>query len=156
MLRAVSLALVFACFALSAADQQRKKPPAKKPAAPEETGMILGLRTVVYHVDDLGKAKQWYAAVLGRGPYFDEPFYVGFEVGGYELGLHPGSDPGEGAKAYWGVADADAALAALLGRGAREHEPVRDVGGGIRTASVLEPAGAVLGIIENPHFRSRS
>jgi catechol 2,3-dioxygenase-like lactoylglutathione lyase family enzyme len=51
--------------------------------------MIQGLRTVIYHVDDLQKAKVWYSAVLGREPYFDEPFYIGFNVGGYELGLDP-------------------------------------------------------------------
>jgi catechol 2,3-dioxygenase-like lactoylglutathione lyase family enzyme len=47
------------------------------------------MRTVVYHVDDLTKAKEWYADLLGVEPYFDEPFYVGFNVGGYELGLDP-------------------------------------------------------------------
>ena len=51
--------------------------------------MFLGLRTVVYKVSDLGRAKAWYTKVLGIEPYFDEPFYVGFNVGGYELGLDP-------------------------------------------------------------------
>ena len=57
--------------------------------------MFLGLRTVVYEVDDLDKAKQWYSQVLGHGPYFDEPFYVGFNVAGFELGLHPGEIDGD-------------------------------------------------------------
>ena len=48
---------------------------------------ILGLRTVIYHVPDLPRAKEWYAKAFGVKPYFDEPFYVGFSVGGYELGL---------------------------------------------------------------------
>ncbi len=51
--------------------------------------MIQGLRTVVYHVEELEQARQWYTNVLGHGPYFDQPFYVGFNVGGYELGLSP-------------------------------------------------------------------
>lgn len=51
--------------------------------------MILGLRTAIYHVPDLARAKAWYAEAFGVAPYFDEPFYVGFSVGGYELGLDP-------------------------------------------------------------------
>ena len=74
--------------------------------------MFLGLRTVAYQVDDLEKAKQWYTQVLGFGPYFDEPFYVGFNVGGFELGLHPAEGdvplgPG-GTLVYWGVSEIDA------------------------------------------------
>lgn len=117
--------------------------------------MIQGLRTAAYTVTDLDGAKAWYSKVLGFGPYFDEPFYVGFNVGGYELGLIP-DGPGSGRGAltvYWGVADADAALARLLELGATLEEGVQDVGGGIRTASVLDPFGNVFGIIENPHFK---
>ena len=121
---------------------------------------ILGLRTVIYHVSDLEKAKAWYGAVLGFGPYFDQPFYVGFNVGGFELGLDPdtaGARPGTGGQvAYWGVANADHALAHLIGLGATEHAGVQDVGGGIRVASVLDPFGNVFGVIENPHFREAS
>src|SRR3954449_6898677 len=75
----------------------------------EEPGMILGLRTVGYHVSDLAAAKTWYASVVGHAPYFDEPFYVGFEVGGFELGLIPDGTPGPGGcVAFWGVPDIDA------------------------------------------------
>ena len=116
--------------------------------------MFLGLRTVVYYVDDIEKAKNWYSTVLNQKPYFDEPFYVGFNVGGYELGLHPEEDraKGLGHAAYWGVDDAESALKRLLERGASEHEAVQDVGGGIKVATVKDPFGNVLGIIENPHF----
>ena len=51
--------------------------------------MILGLRTALYSVPDLAKARDWYAKAFGVQPYFDEPFYVGFSIGGYELGLDP-------------------------------------------------------------------
>ena len=117
---------------------------------------FLGLRTAIYPVDDLEKAKSFYTAVLGTGPYFDEPFYVGYNVGGFELGLNPDTSktkPGAaGVATYWGVLDAEAAFKRLLGLGAREHEGVQDVGGGIKVATVLDPFGNVLGIIENPHF----
>lgn len=113
---------------------------------------FLGLRTVLYPTDDLAASKAWYTEVLGFGPYFDEPFYVGFEVGGYELGLLPRSDAAPSPLTYWGVSDADAALAALLAAGATPHQGVNEVGDGIRTAEVIEPGGGFLGIIENPHF----
>jgi len=118
--------------------------------------MFLGLRTVIYHVDDVEKAKGWYSLVLGIEPYFDQPFYVGFNVGGYELGLHPGgssaADKAAGVIAYWGVQEADAALKRLLEAGASPHEEVTDVGGGIRVAAVADPFGNLFGVIENPHF----
>ena len=122
---------------------------------------FLGLRTVIYPVDDLQAGKEWYSRVLGFPPYFDEPFYVGFNVGGFELGLDPdiaskpgASKPGaDGPLAYWGVEDAGRAYERLLALGAREHQPLQDVGEGIRVASVLDPFGNAFGIIENPHFR---
>jgi len=115
---------------------------------------FLGLRTVLYHAPDLQKAKQWYAQVLGEPPYFDQPFYVGFSVGGYELGLDPNSTASGagGSVAYWGVKDARAAFDRLISLGATAKSDVQDVGEGIRVASVLDPFGNVFGIIENPHF----
>jgi predicted enzyme related to lactoylglutathione lyase len=115
--------------------------------------MFLGLRTVIYPAPDLAAAKAWFSEVLGFGPYFDQPFYVGFEVGGYELGLDPNADPANGAVALWGVDDAAAALARLVAAGATVIGDVQEVGEGIRVASVRQPTGGVLGIIENPHFR---
>jgi predicted enzyme related to lactoylglutathione lyase len=121
------------------------------------TTPFLGLRTAIYHVSDLDKAKAWYSSVLGAEPYFDQPFYVGYNVAGYELGLDPNPDGGSpgpgGTLAYWGVADADAAYAHLLALGAHAHHAVQDVGGGIRVATVEDPFGNLFGIIENPHFQ---
>lgn len=117
--------------------------------------MIQGLRTVIYKVPDLAAAKAWYSRILGIEPYFAEPFYVGFQVGGFELGLDPhmgDAGPGGGVVPYWGVADAAAAHATLLAEGAQAREPVTDVGGGIQVATVKDPFGNVFGIIENPHF----
>jgi predicted enzyme related to lactoylglutathione lyase len=118
--------------------------------------MIQGLRTVVYPAPDLVRGKAWYSEVLGQGPYFDEPFYVGFSVGGFELGLIPDGIPSSaGPLAYWGVPDAAAELQRLAKLGATIHEPVKDVGGGIKVAAVRDPFGNVFGIIENPHFNAR-
>jgi predicted enzyme related to lactoylglutathione lyase len=115
--------------------------------------MIRGLRTVIYHVTDLAKAKTWYSQVLEREPYFDQPFYVGYAVGGFELGLIPDGQPGPGGTvAYWGVPDAVAAQTRLESLGAAVREPVHDVGEGIKVATVADPFGNTFGIIENPHF----
>ena len=120
--------------------------------------MFLGLRTVIYKVGDLERAKKWYSKALGIEPYFDEPFYVGFQVGGFELGLDPDTSTGKpgpgGVVAYWGVENADKALAHLREMGAKVHGEVQDVGEGIRVASVSDPFGNLFGIIENPHFKS--
>jgi predicted enzyme related to lactoylglutathione lyase len=112
--------------------------------------MLLGLRTIVYPAPDLAAAKAWFTQLVGAPPYFDEPFYVGFSVGGHELGLDPDADPAAGPVTYWGVADVDAAIAALVAQGADEHDPIRDVGEGIRLASVRGPGGVIVGVIENP------
>ncbi|MEW6157160.1 MAG: VOC family protein [Verrucomicrobiota bacterium] len=115
--------------------------------------MIRGLRTVIYHVNDLAKAKEWYNQVLDREPYFDQPFYVGYAVGGFELGLIPDGTPGAGGcVAYWGVPDAAAELKRLEAMGVTVREPLQDVGEGIRVAAVSDPFGNTFGIIENPHF----
>src|SRR5262245_14597363 len=124
-----------------------------------DTPHFLGLRTAIYHAPDLAKAKSWYSRILGFEPYFDQPFYVGFNVGGYELGLDP--DPSSSASAggvvvHWGVANADAVLKHLLSLGAAERTNVQDVGQGIRVATALDPFGNIFGVIENPHFKLRS
>lgn len=119
--------------------------------------MFLGLRTAIYHVDDLEKGKNWYSEVLGARPYFDEPFYVGFNVGGYELGLQPSEgqsgEKADGAVAYWGVLNAADAYKRMLELGATTHEAVQDVGGGIKVATVKDPFGNIFGIVENPNFK---
>ncbi len=115
--------------------------------------MIQGLRTAIYAVGDLAAAKAWYSQVLESTPYFDEPFYVGFAVGGFELGLIPDGKPGPGGTvAYWGVADAAQAVERLKKLGATIREPLQEVGGGIKVATVADPFGNSFGVIENPHF----
>ena len=120
------------------------------------SSMLLGLRTVIYAAPELDRAKAWYSALLGSAPYFDERFYVGFNVGGYELGLDPNAvtAPGPGgAIAYWGVTNLDAAMTHALAAGAILVTPAQDVGGEIRVATIADPAGNHIGLIENPNFQ---
>lgn len=117
--------------------------------------MFLGLRTVGYAAPDLAAAKAWYTTAFGKTPYFDEPFYVGFNIGGYELGLIPDAEYADGSTlVYWGVEDIDVAYAHLLACGATAHSEPTNVGGEIWVATVRDPFGNVLGIIENPEFQA--
>ncbi len=122
--------------------------------------MILGLRTVVYHVPEgqLAQARDWYAKATGLAPYFDTPYYVGFNVGGFELGVHPGGQaPGPGgAVAYWGTAEIAAEIERLVQIGATIAAPLQEVGEGIKVVTLADPFGNHFGIIENPHFDTKN
>ena len=119
---------------------------------------LRGLATVIYNVSDLGKAKAWYARAFETEPYFDQPFYVGFEIGGYELGLNPDMSEGRsgagGAVAYWRVDDMAAAVAHFTNAGATIVSDAKDVGDGIKVATVADPFGNLIGLLQNPHFRA--
>lgn len=118
---------------------------------------ILGLRTVIYHVPDLAEAKEWYSKAFETEPYFDEPFYVGFDVGGYELGILPESEPyaerTANVEAYWGVEDIHAHAERILKLGAEEHTEIKDVGEGILVTTLYDPWKNVIGLIYNPFFK---
>jgi lactoylglutathione lyase len=117
---------------------------------------FIGLRTAGYKVNDLKAATEWYSRILRISPYFEEDFYVGFNVGGYELGLLPDDTPAtsktDNVFMYWGVEDIKASYKRLLEYGALGHEQPTDVGGGIIVATVKDPWGNVFGIIHNPFF----
>ncbi len=100
---------------------------------------LRGLRTLIYPTTDLDADKSWWTTYLGFGPYFDEPFYVGFDVAGYELGLVPTEESGASPTTYWGVDDVAQAVADAEASGAILLEAPQDVGDGIIVASVAEP-----------------
>lgn len=118
---------------------------------------MLGLRTAIYQVGDIQAAKEWYTKAFGVAPYFDEPFYVGFEIGGYELGLQPEQTPTtdkvESVVAYWGVEDVEKEYSRLIELKATVFEEPQEVGGGIIVAKVKDPWGNIIGLIYNPHFK---
>ncbi len=115
--------------------------------------MIKGLRTALYPAPELAKAKAWYEAVFQRKPYFDEPFYVGFEIGGFELGLVPDAPVGSGGvKALWGVEKIQQELVRLHSIGIVPVGEVQNVGGGIKVVDIADPFGNLVGLIENPNF----
>jgi lactoylglutathione lyase len=158
----ITLVVAFACLIAYLAGRVDVSAATSVPGlvqgAAKEHAMFLGLRTAKYEVQDVAKAKEWYSKALGMQPYFDEPaFYVGYNVGGYDLGLVPAAKAetkrAAAGVAYWGVADAHAAYARLIELGATPVEEVQDVGGGMLVGEVRDPFGNILGIIYNPQFK---
>ena len=152
-----------------------KKPAAKKPAGKKPAGkkreasmglsmggemghtallpVLTGIRSVIYKVSDLAAAKKFYQSAVGKPPYFDEPYYVGFDVGGQELGLDPDVStmkPGPGgAVSFWQVVDIFAVFDRLTGDlGATAVDEPHDVGGGIKVGVVADPFGNLVGLIQ--------
>jgi lactoylglutathione lyase len=115
-----------------------------------------GLRTVAYRVKDIKKATEWYSRAFEKQPYFIESYYVGFNIGGYELGLMPTEDEGEKSEnilTYWGVDDIDKSFQHFLDCGATVHEKPNNVGGELMVASVKDPWANIIGLIYNPYFK---
>jgi lactoylglutathione lyase len=118
---------------------------------------FLGLRTAIYKVDDLNKAIAWYSKAFEVEPYFNEPFYVGFNIAGYELGLMPDKTPAskkeDGVNTYWGVDEVEKEYNRLISMGATDHEKPHNVGGELVVGAVRDPWGNVVGLIYNPDFK---
>ena len=118
---------------------------------------ILGLRTTIYKVGDIENAKNWYANVFYTEPYFEQPFHVGFNIGGYELGLQPEEIPStnkiETVVTYWGVDDIQTVYDNFIESGAIENEKPYDVGGDLMTATIKDLWGNVIGLIYNPELK---
>lgn len=113
--------------------------------------MFKKLRTVIYKAADLNAAREWYMKVTGIQPYFDQPFYVGFEINGCELGLDPDMSnvaTGNQAVAYWAVDKLDDVISQLSANGASVVQPKTNVGGDICVAIVTDPFGNHIGLIE--------
>jgi lactoylglutathione lyase len=120
---------------------------------------MKGLRTAIYKVNDLAAGKEWYSKAFNTSPYFDEVFYVGFDIEGYELGLVPDDETGieksSNVLIYWGVEDIQQEFDRLVELGATAFENPENVGGEIMVATVKDPWSNVIGIIFNPEFKPK-
>lgn len=113
----------------------------------------IGLKTLIFPTQDISASKKWWEGFLGFAPYFDEPFYVGFQVGDDELGFNPGADMSLGAVTYIGVDSMVEGLARAEAQKCTVVSGIEDVGGGILIAHLLSPTGDRFGLIENPHSK---
>jgi predicted enzyme related to lactoylglutathione lyase len=114
--------------------------------------MTSGMKTILYPVKDLAAAKSLYGVLLGVAPVMDEPYYVGYNVDGQDVGLDPnGHSKGMvGPLGYWHVDDMAQTLDALLGAGAEQEQEVTDVGGGKLIATVKDTEGNLIGLLQQP------
>jgi predicted enzyme related to lactoylglutathione lyase len=117
------------------------------------TPKLLGLRSLIYHTVDLESSKKWWVQTLGYEPYFDQPFYVGFDIGGYELGFVPDAIVQNGPTTYWGVDDIESAFTDFTDKGAQVVSGIEDVGEKIKMAVLRSGEGELFGLIFNPHFK---
>ena len=111
--------------------------------------MTEGIKTFIYPVKDIAKAKTLYSTLLGKEPYADAPYYVGYKVGDQEIGLDPNGHK-EGLTGYYEVDDIKKSLRLLLDAGAQVQQEVRDVGGGKLIASVKDADGNIIGLMQSP------
>ena len=115
---------------------------------------FLGLRSLIYPTLNLDEAKNWWKTFLGVDPYFDEPFYVGFKVSGYEIGLNPDARMEFGPITFIGVESIEESLALAKGKGAYVESEIENVGDGIKVAQLISPTGERFGLIFNPHQKN--
>jgi len=113
--------------------------------------MNQGIKTIIYPVKDIAKAKALYRQLLGVEPYMDEAYYVGFKAGDQDIGLDPnGHKQGmTGPVGYYHVSDINKSLQLLLDGGAQTQQAVKDVGGGKLTASIKDADGNSIGLIQS-------
>jgi predicted enzyme related to lactoylglutathione lyase len=111
--------------------------------------MNQGIRTVIYPVNDIARAKALFSKLLGVAPYADTAYYVGFRVGDQEIGLDPNGHKA-GMTAYYHVDDIKKSLQLLLDTGAQVEQEVKDVGRGKLIASARDADGNIIGLIQSP------
>ncbi len=116
---------------------------------------IQGLRTTIYKVSNLDNATKWYSKVFQSQPYFNEDYYVGFNIGGYELGLQQEefqTPKTPNVTCFWGVNDIEEQFDFFINNGAKIDEEPMNVGGEITVATLFDPWGNLIGLIYNPEF----
>ena len=114
--------------------------------------MASGMQTIIYPVKDLESAKKVYTALLGSPPAYEAPYYVGWNIGGQDIGLDPnGHKQGMSAPVpYWHVDDVKASLEKLVAAGATVQQQPSDIGGGGLMARVKDADGNVTGLLQKP------
>lgn len=106
--------------------------------------MVHNIKLLVYPVKDVEKAKAFYGKFLDTEPYVADDYYVGYRVGGLEVGLDPNSNVGP--IAYIDVEDIKSSVQAMTEVGAEVVQGIKEVGGGLLIAQVKDANGNVVGL----------
>jgi len=106
--------------------------------------MGVSIRSLVVPVSDVNAAKAVYSTLLGE-PHIDQPYYVGYNVDGFEVALAPGDVSG-GPVAYADVDDLDATRESLLAAGATEISAPRQVAPEARVCVLADRDGNPMGL----------
>ncbi|MEU4599735.1 MULTISPECIES: VOC family protein [Nocardia] len=107
--------------------------------------MSPAIGAVVIPVSDLEAAKKVYTALYGQ-PHTDQPYYVGYNVNGFEISLNPQGDRATGPVAMTDVDDLDATRNALLAAGATEKSGPQTVAPDLRICTLADPDGNPFGL----------
>jgi predicted enzyme related to lactoylglutathione lyase len=114
--------------------------------------MNRGVETILYPVKDINRAKKMFSRLLNVEPEVDQPYYVGYQLGNQQIGLVPNghSQGNEGPTVYYTVSDIQQSKQLLLEAGGKIIQDIRDMGGGKLVATVCEPEGNIIGLIQMP------
>ena len=111
-----------------------------------------GVKTILYPVRDLAKTQELFTRLLGVAPTSENPYYVGYEIDGQQIGLVPGGHDSQqmtGTTAFLHVDDIDAAMRAVLDAGGATQQEAKDVGGGRLVGAVTDAEANVIGFIQD-------
>jgi predicted enzyme related to lactoylglutathione lyase len=111
--------------------------------------MNQGIKTIIYPVKDITRAKTVFSKFSDVQPYADQPYYVGFKIGDQDIGLVP-KGLNAGITAFYHVDDIKSSLRLLLDSGAQVQQDIKDVGGRALIASVIDAEGNVVGLRQAP------
>jgi predicted enzyme related to lactoylglutathione lyase len=117
-----------------------------------EIKMNEGIKTILYPVNDVNRAKKLFNQLLDSKPHTDTPYYVGYKLGDQEIGLVPNgfSQGMTGPLGYYHVDDIRKSLQLIVSAGGKVLQEGRDVGGGKLAASVQDSEGNPIGLIQMP------
>lgn len=113
---------------------------------------IGGVNEVLFFVNDLKKAREWYSTLLGIEPIFENEGYCAFQAGKTRIGIHPTDDktaPGiAGQVAYWEVRSLEKIMSYFLENGCSLFRgPIVGVDG-VKVCQLKDPFGNAWGLVE--------
>lgn len=129
--------------------------------------MFRGIANANFVADDVPQAIAWYTTLMDQPPYFVRPVSGPAEYAEWRFGddedelavmlstYRPVLPQPGGALVSLHIDDIRAACERLRELGAQEFDPVTKRGEGWWSASVVDPFGNLLGLIQSPHWAGK-